>query len=180
MPVNVRSPACQVKSAIPMIKGMAAVIWFSGLEKSTLLVIQMRTPRMPTNPYSTTVAPPSTPGGMAEITAPTLGHNDNTIATAAAIQYAAVEYTRVAAITPMFSAYVVVADPPPKPANVVATPSAASARPINGSTSVSVIWPTDLKWPMFSATSAMTAGRNIGSTATVNVGVSNSGGPTHD
>ena len=32
---------------------------------------------------------------------------------------------------------------------------------------------------MFSATSAMTAGRNIGSTATVNVGVWNSGSPTH-
>src|SRR6185295_5351268 len=90
MPVNVRSPACQVKSAIPMINGMAAVIWFSGLEKSTSLVSQMR--------------PPSTPGGIAEIAAPTLGHNDNEIATAAATQYAAVEYTRVAAITPMFSA----------------------------------------------------------------------------
>jgi hypothetical protein len=104
MPVNVRSPACQVKSAMPAINGIAAVIWFSGLEKSTSLVIQMRTPRMPTNPYSTTVATPSTPGGIAEIAAPTLGHNDNAIATAAAIQYAAVEYTRVAAITPMFSA----------------------------------------------------------------------------
>jgi len=33
---------------------------------------------------------------------------------------------------------------------------------------------------MFSATSAITAGRNIGSTATVNVGVWNSGSPTHD
>ena len=52
---------------MPMISGMAAVIWFSGLEKSTWLVSQMRTPRMPTRPYSTTVAPPSTPGGIAEI-----------------------------------------------------------------------------------------------------------------
>ena len=43
-------------------------------------------------------------GLVAEIAAPTLGHNDNTIATAAATQYGAVEYTRVAAITPMFSA----------------------------------------------------------------------------
>src|SRR5213078_37620 len=104
----------------------------------------IRTPRTPTNPYSTTVAPPSTPGGIAEMAAPTLGHSDSTIATAAATQYAAVEYTRVAAITPMFSAYVVVAEPPPRPASVVATPSAASARPINGSMSVRVIWPTDL------------------------------------
>src|ERR1700754_2809610 len=139
----------------------------------------MRIPSTPTNPYSTIVAPPSTPAGTAEIAAPTLGHNDNTMATAAATQYAAVEYTRVAAITPMFSAYVVVAEPPPKPANVVATPSAAIARPITGSTSISVIWPTDLTCPMFSATSAITAGRNIGKTATVNVGVWNSGSPTH-
>ena len=51
----------------------------------------MRTPSTPTNPYSTIVAPPSTPGGIAEIAAPTLGHNDNAIATAAATQYAAVE-----------------------------------------------------------------------------------------
>src|SRR5258705_181929 len=79
---------------------------------------------------------PSTPGGMAEIAAPTLGHGDTAMATAAATKYAAVEYTGVAAMTPMFSAYVVVADPPPKPANVVATPSAASTRPIIGSTSV--------------------------------------------
>src|SRR6478609_3944779 len=104
IPVNVRSPACQVESAMPMINGIAAVIWFSGFEKSTSLVSQIRTPSTPTNPYSTIVAPPSTPGGIAEIAAPTFGHNDNAIATAAAIQYAAVEYTRVAAITPMFSA----------------------------------------------------------------------------
>ena len=39
------------------------------------------------------VAPPSTPGGMAEIAAPTLGHNDNAMATAAATQYAAVQRT---------------------------------------------------------------------------------------
>src|SRR6476646_1450852 len=77
IPVNVKSPACQVKSAMPMINGIAAVIWFSGFEKSTLLVSQMRTPRMPTNPYSTTVAPPSTPGGIAEITAPTLGQGQH-------------------------------------------------------------------------------------------------------
>ncbi len=32
---------------------------------------------------------------------------------------------------------------------------------------------------MFSAISAMTAGRNIGSTASVNVGVWNSGSPIH-
>src|SRR5258708_28415006 len=112
----------------------------------------MRTPSTPTRPYSTIVAPPSTPGGIAEIAAPTLGHRDNEMATAAAIQYAAVEYTRVAAMTPMFSAYVVVAEPPPKPANVVATPSAANARPIIRSTSVAVLWPTHFTCPLFSAT----------------------------
>jgi hypothetical protein len=44
MPVKVRSPACQVKSAIPMINGMAAVIWLIGWAKSTWLVSQIRTP----------------------------------------------------------------------------------------------------------------------------------------
>ena len=86
MPVNVKPPSCQVKSAMPMISGMAAVIWLSGLEKSTSLVSQIRTPRMPTRPYSTMVAPPSTPGGIAEIAAPTFGHNASAMATAAATQ----------------------------------------------------------------------------------------------
>ena len=44
---------------------------------------------------------------------------------------------------------------------------------------MSVIWPTDFTCPMFSATRAMTAGRNIGSTANVNVGAWNSGSPIH-
>ena len=43
---------------------------------------------------------------------------------------AAVEYTLVAAITPMFSPYVVVPEPPPKPAMVVPRPSANRAVPI--------------------------------------------------
>ena len=42
--------------------------------------------------------------GTAEIAAPTFGHSASTMATTAATQYAAVEYTRVAAMTPMFSA----------------------------------------------------------------------------
>src|SRR6188472_4811754 len=91
MPVKVKSPRCQVKSAMPMINGMAAVIWLIGLVKSTPLVTQIRMPSTPTSPYSTTVAPPSTPGGIAEMVAPTLGHNDSAMATAAATQYAAVE-----------------------------------------------------------------------------------------
>lgn len=64
------------------------------------------------------------------------------------------------------------------PARIVASPSAASARPVTGSVSVPVICPTDLTCPMFSATSAITAGRNIGNTASVNVGVWNFGSPT--
>ena len=48
--------------------------------------------------------PPSTPPGVAEITAPSLGEQPSRIAVSAATTYAAVEYTLVAAITPMFSA----------------------------------------------------------------------------
>ena len=50
MPVNVKSPSCQVKPAMPMINGVAAVIWFSGLPKSTPLISQIRMPRTPTRP----------------------------------------------------------------------------------------------------------------------------------
>jgi len=41
-----------------------------------------------------------------------------------------VEYTRVAAITPMFSAYVVVGEPPIAEESAVPRPSANSARPM--------------------------------------------------
>jgi hypothetical protein len=59
----------------------------------------------------------------------------------------------------MFSAYVVVGDPPTEVAMTVAAPSAAIARPMTGSRSVFVISATALTWPAFSATSAITAGR---------------------
>ena len=61
-------------------------------------------------------------------------------------------------MTPMFSAYVVVGDPPTEVAITVPTPSAATARPITGSRSCPVISATALTWPTFSATSAITAG----------------------
>ena len=75
------------------------------------------------------------------------------------------EYTRVAAITPMFSAYVVVGEPPTADAITVQRPSAAIARPITGSRSWPVISATALTCPVFSAISAITAG----STRSVNV-----------
>ena len=58
---------------------------------------------MPIMPYSRVVTPPSTPDGMVLMMAPNFGHSDRISANAAAHQYAAVEYTLVAAITPMFS-----------------------------------------------------------------------------
>src|SRR6476620_1204704 len=61
-------------------------------------------------------------------------------------------------MTPMFSAYVVVGDPPTEVAITVPMPSAATARPITGSRSCPVISATAFTWPTFSATSAMTAG----------------------
>ena len=61
-------------------------------------------------------------------------------------------------MTPMFSAYVVVGEPPTAEVITVPTPSAATARPSTGSRSVLVISATALTWPMFSATSAITAG----------------------
>src|SRR3712207_1485666 len=61
-------------------------------------------------------------------------------------------------MTPMFSAYVVVGDPPTEVATTVPTPSAKTARPSTGSRSRLVISPTAFTWPAFSAISAMTAG----------------------
>ena len=83
----------------------------------------------------------------------------------------------MAAITPMFSAYVVVPDPPPSPARVVAMPSASSARPVSGSRSLPVIAATDFTWPTFSATRTNTTGTNSPSTARLKVGVVNVGSP---
>ena len=60
-------------------------------------------PMTPMRPYRAVVAPPMTPAGIVLITAPKAGENDNRMANAPATQYAAVEYTRVAAMTPMFS-----------------------------------------------------------------------------
>ena len=113
------------------------------------------------------------------MSAPNFGDMLSTSAPMAATQYAAVEYTRVAAITPMFSAYVVVPDPPPRPANVVASPSASSARPITGSRSLPVIAETDFTWPTFSAISTNTTGRKRPRTEASNDGVTKSGSPTH-
>src|SRR5690606_38554627 len=124
-------------------------------------------------------APPRTPAGIVAMSAPNFGDSDSTSAVAAATQYAAVEYTRVAAMTPMFSAYVVVPDPPPTPASVVARPSAKSARPVRSSRFLPVIAATDFTWPTFSAISTSTTGTNRPSTATSNVGVTNSGKPIH-
>ena len=59
----------------------------------------------------------------------------------------------------MFSAYVVVGEPPTEEETTVPTPSAMIARPIIGSRSRSVIAATALTWPVFSAISAITAGR---------------------
>ena len=65
----------------------------------------------------------------------------------------------------MFSAYVVVGEPPTAEASTVPKPSAAIARPITGSRSRPVISATALTWPVFSAISAITAG----STSSANV-----------
>ena len=67
-------------------------------------------------------------------------------------------------MTPMFSPYVVVPDPPPEPATMVATPSASSARPVRSFRAGSVICATPRMCPTFSATSTSTTGMNAGST----------------
>ena len=129
-------------------------------------------------PYRTVPAAPITPAGMVLIAAPNFGTNASRIAMKPAIQYSAVEYTLVAAMTPMFSAYVVVPEPPPRPARVVARPSENSARPMTGLRSCPVIADTDFTCPMFSAMRTMTTGRNTAHTEGLIEGATNCGRPT--
>ena len=77
----------------------------------------------------------------------------------------------------MFSAYVVVPDPPPKPAIVVAAPSAISALPIWSSRFLPVMAATALTCPTFSAIKTRTTGRNRITALVLKVGVANSGNP---
>ena len=81
-------------------------------------------------------------------------------------------------MTPMFSAYVVVPDPPPSPATTVASPSPTYARPIVSSSGRSVIDATALTCPVFSATSTSTTGSTSTTACSVNRGAVNSGSPT--
>src|SRR3954454_17430569 len=73
-------------------------------------------------------------------------------------------------MTPMFSAYVVVGEPPTEDAMTVPNPSAAIARPMYGSRLVFVISATALTWPVFSAMRAMTPGSTSRIAATENDG----------
>src|SRR6266567_4505078 len=61
-------------------------------------------------------------------------------------------------MTPMFSAYVVVGEPPTRDASAVPTPSPINARPRYGSRSSPVISETAFTCPEFSASSAITDG----------------------
>ena len=75
----------------------------------------------------------------------------------------------------MFSAYVVVPDPPPAPASVVASPSAIRALPIWSSRFLPVIAETDLTCPTFSAIKTKTTGKKRTIAFESNVGVVNEG-----
>ncbi|OLE27930.1 MAG: hypothetical protein AUG49_03850 [Catenulispora sp. 13_1_20CM_3_70_7] len=64
----------------------------------------------------------------------------------------------------------VVGEPPKVLARAVPRPSAAMARPMDGSRSLPVISATALTWPVFSATRAITAGRTKRMKAHLNSG----------
>ena len=81
-------------------------------------------------------------------------------------------------MTPMFSAYVVVPEPPNMPDSVVATPSPMNERPISGSRSSSVIVATAFTCPAFSASSTSSTAGTISTIARpLNSGVTKSGNP---
>ena len=82
-------------------------------------------------------------------------------------------------MTPTFSAYVVVPEPPKQPAKVVATPSASKASPARSSMLRPVIAETALTCPTFSAMSTMMTGRVTKMTEGSNEGVWKVGKPIH-
>ena len=84
---------------------------------------------------------------------------------------------RVAAITPMFSAYVVTPVPPTAPLTIVATPSPMKARPMYWSRFLPVMAVTALMWPRFSATRMMTTGTISSMAGALNTGAWNCGRP---
>ncbi len=103
MPPSSTDPIDNVRSPIPATSAAATTMRLTGEVKSIFASIQIRTPRSPISPYRTSVAPPRTPSGTVNTSAPNFGEKASTTAVSAATQYAAVEYTRVAAMTPMFS-----------------------------------------------------------------------------
>src|SRR3954453_4379029 len=80
-------------------------------------------------------------------------------------------------MTPMFSAYVVVGEPPTEVATTVATPSAAVERPRYGSRSRLGIALTAFTCPAFSAISAITAGSTSSEKLTEKLGAVKFGRP---
>ena len=74
-----------------MIRAAAAISRLVESEKSTLLSIQIRAPKMPIIPKRAVDTPPSAPAGVALRTAPNFGESESKIAPTPAIQYAAVE-----------------------------------------------------------------------------------------
>src|ERR1041384_7036622 len=82
----------------------------------------------------------------------------------------AVKYILAAAMTPMFSAYVVVGEPPTSDASAVPRPSPTNARPRYGSRSSPVISETAFTWPEFSASRAITEGITSRMNVSLNAG----------
>src|SRR5690625_7950506 len=92
---------------------------------------------------------------MVRSSSPNFGEKESRTAKIAATQYAAVENTRVAVITPMFSPYVVVAEPPAEHAIIVARPSATRVFP--GASLISGWLERVVSWCTFQSLSARTS-----------------------
>src|SRR5699024_2742905 len=84
--VKAKPPTSQCRSAMAITRATPAVIWLRGREKSTRPSIHMRKPTIAISPQSTKVTPPSTPGVIVLITAPTFGDIASAIATSPATQ----------------------------------------------------------------------------------------------
>ena len=78
-------------SAIPITKVVATIIRFTVSPKSTRFSTQIFAPSTPIMPNSAVPAPPRTPSGTDDSTAPSFGDIDKTIAPIPATAYAAVE-----------------------------------------------------------------------------------------
>ncbi|MNJ52242.1 hypothetical protein D3C77_475670 [compost metagenome] len=122
IPFSSTSPIFSVAPLRPITSTIVANNILVGREKSTFCSTKIRRPEAAITPNSRRDTPPITGVGIYAIIAENLPENESRIAKIAAPPMTKIEYTRVSAMTPMFSPYVVFGVDPTKPDSTVDIP----------------------------------------------------------